>query len=259
MIDPVAPEQWLLKWLTTSREFAAFGAAALVAAGRAASPLDEADVDAHPDNATTTDKAISADTARMRPHFVSPIMPHFSSRGATLNTSVRETCVYCIECGTKNLESAKFCSSCGTRLGTEKKATTTSTSKPLNKDSASAITDGPDSLRGPYPANEVKGTRLSTGWKRALTIIVIVIVGNVIWFSARPYIVGVTIDAGQVEQNIISTYGDQGISVTAECPDPFVARPGETRNCLVTDEFGTKAMAVVTVENTNGDITWVAQ
>jgi hypothetical protein len=100
---------------------------------------------------------------------------------------------------------------------------------------------------------------MSPGWKRALTIGAIIIVGNIIWFVARPYLIGVTIDSPLLESNIVATYADNDIAVTAECPDPFVARPGESRNCLVTDDYGTTAIIKVSVENTNGDFTWVEQ
>ena len=71
---------------------------------------------------------------------------------------------------------------------------------------------------------------------------------------------GVTIDGPAVEADIESSVLEQqGISVTVECPDPFVAKPGESRNCLVTAEDGTTAMAKVSVENSEGDITWVIE
>ena len=70
---------------------------------------------------------------------------------------------------------------------------------------------------------------------------------------------GVVMDPYLVEQNIIATYANDGVSVTVECPDPFVAKVGESRNCLVTDDYGETAMAKVTVENREGYFTWVAE
>ena len=101
---------------------------------------------------------------------------------------------------------------------------------------------------------------MSPAWKRALTVGAIILVGNIIWFGARPYLIGVDMDVAEIEANIVSTYADDGVSVTVDCPDPFVARPGETRNCLVTENtFGIQVMAKVTVENANGTFTWVAE
>lgn len=70
---------------------------------------------------------------------------------------------------------------------------------------------------------------------------------------------GVTMDATIVEQNIVDKYAEDSIAVTVECPDPFVAKVGESRNCLVTADDGSTAMAKVTVENSQGAFTWVAE
>ncbi|CAB4547284.1 MAG: DUF4333 domain-containing protein [Actinobacteria bacterium] len=70
---------------------------------------------------------------------------------------------------------------------------------------------------------------------------------------------GVNMDPNIIEQNIIDTYAKSSVNVSVECPDPFVAKVGESRNCLVTDEYGTTAMAKVTVENADGVFTWVAE
>lgn len=70
---------------------------------------------------------------------------------------------------------------------------------------------------------------------------------------------GVTMDANIIEQNIQDKYAETLVEVTVECPDPFVAKVGESRNCLVTDTFGTTAIAKVTVENSEGTFTWVVE
>ena len=101
---------------------------------------------------------------------------------------------------------------------------------------------------------------MSPAWKRALTVGVIILIGNIIWFGARPYLIGVTMDSAFVESNIESSYADQGLSVTVVCPDPFIARPGESRDCLVTEDLlGLQVMATVTVSNANGDFSWIAE
>jgi hypothetical protein len=70
---------------------------------------------------------------------------------------------------------------------------------------------------------------------------------------------GVTMDPSIIEQNISDKYAESSVNVTVECPDPFVAKVGESRNCLVTDDYGTTAMAKVTIENSEGAFTWVAE
>jgi hypothetical protein len=69
----------------------------------------------------------------------------------------------------------------------------------------------------------------------------------------------VQMDPSIIEQNIIDKYSEDGITVTVDCPDPFSAKPGDSRNCLVTDDAGNTAMAVVTVENREGTFTWVVE
>ena len=69
----------------------------------------------------------------------------------------------------------------------------------------------------------------------------------------------VQMDPDIIEQNIIDKYAEDGMTVTVECPDPFSAKPGESRNCLITDDMGNTAMAAVTVENREGAFTWVAE
>jgi hypothetical protein len=94
-------------------------------------------------------------------------------------------------------------------------------------------------------------------------------VGLVVWlliqfavvpsFTGRNAVAGtVTLDVAKVEENIRSTLASNGFTVTVQCPSEMVGKPGETRNCLVSnDSDGTKSMAVVTIESLQGDITWV--
>jgi len=75
-----------------------------------------------------------------------------------------------------------------------------------------------------------------------------------------PGLVGVPIDQGKVESGITSWVADKtGIpvsSIRTSCPNP-AAKPGETFLCTVTGG-GETANVQVTVENSNGDVTWQA-
>ena len=162
--------------------------------------------------------------------------------------------MYCSSCGTHNPASVKFCTHCGGRMNVG--TTNNQAETPASLYVPPSPTVAPPILD--Y-SSAPTSTGISPGWKRALTVGVIIEIGWIAWFALRPTFVGVTIDVSSLESNIESTYAENGISVIADCPDPFVARPGESRNCLVTDDWGTTAIIKVSVENTNGDVTWAEQ
>jgi hypothetical protein len=116
----------------------------------------------------------------------------------------------------------------------------------------------------PYQSpNTVAPKNVST-WKRVVVTAVIVGVILSVWnFVIRPALSGgggVSLDSALVEQNIKAEYTKNGYDVKVECPDPMGGNVGDKRNCLVTDTGdGSKVMAVVTIENAQGAITWVAQ
>jgi len=70
----------------------------------------------------------------------------------------------------------------------------------------------------------------------------------------------VNLDVSMIEQEIQSGILDQsGLAVTVACPETMQGKPGDTRNCVVTTADGTYIKAVVTIESSNGDITWETQ
>jgi hypothetical protein len=162
--------------------------------------------------------------------------------------------MYCSACGTKNPNKFKFCSSCGVPI-----VVPAASPAPAPNSSSTPAEFNAEALSNLYQESAAPKTGMSPAWKRALTVGAIILIGNIIWFGARPYLIGVTINSPLLESNIVAKYAENGISVTADCPDPFVARPGESRNCLVTDDYGTTAIVKVSVENTNGDVTWAEQ
>lgn len=115
-------------------------------------------------------------------------------------------------------------------------------------------TQSPNAVAAPKPNR----------WKKAL--ITGLIAGLIIFawnFAIRPALNGaggVALDSALIEENIRTEYSNNGYDVSVECPDPMSGKVGEKRNCLVTNVIdGTKAMAVVTIENAQGAITWVAE
>jgi hypothetical protein len=67
----------------------------------------------------------------------------------------------------------------------------------------------------------------------------------------------VTLDSALLEETIENGILEQmELYVTAECPDSLGGQPGDVRQCMVTDEFGTNAFVDITIQNYEGDITW---
>ncbi len=68
---------------------------------------------------------------------------------------------------------------------------------------------------------------------------------------------GVTLDVSRVEEMIEDGVLEQGgFSVVATCPDPMVAKVGETRTCSIEDEYGDTELVDVTIQNSEGDVIW---
>lgn len=68
----------------------------------------------------------------------------------------------------------------------------------------------------------------------------------------------VTIDSKLVEKTIEEGVLEQaGFEVSVECPSPMSGQVGDVRQCVVTDEFGQKAFADITIQNRDGYITWM--
>jgi type IV pilus biogenesis protein CpaD/CtpE len=71
----------------------------------------------------------------------------------------------------------------------------------------------------------------------------------------------VTLDTAKVQQIIVDGIKKQSdIDVTVECPSLMQGKPGDTRNCIATALVdGSTAKIVVTIESSQGDITWELQ
>lgn len=67
----------------------------------------------------------------------------------------------------------------------------------------------------------------------------------------------VPLDSARIEAQIEDEVSAQiGGPVTVECPDPLSAEVGQTRQCVIEDSYGTTALVDITVQNSDGYITW---
>ena len=72
-----------------------------------------------------------------------------------------------------------------------------------------------------------------------------------------------TIDSRLLEKDVDAWVHQQATThknekVDVNCPDGVKAEPGRTFHCVVTDKQGESLRVTVTVENSDGDVTWVA-
>lgn len=147
--------------------------------------------------------------------------------------------MFCSQCGATIMPEVKFCSSCG-------------------KETTQLVSE---------PASNSTGQSRSKFWttKKVVLTIVGAIVGIAITTALRsgasnPFSGEVSLDVDKVETTIHDGILEQaGDDTTVECPSEMSGKPGDTRNCLVTDSIGQKFFVVVTFENSKGDISWVLE
>ena len=147
--------------------------------------------------------------------------------------------MFCSQCGSTITPEVKFCSSCG-------------------KETTHLF---PESALG--SSDQTKSKFWTT--KKVVLTIVGAIVGIAIAAAIKPGATNpfsgeVSLDVDRVETTIHDGILEQtGDDTTVECPSEMLGKPGDTRNCLVTDSIGQKFFAVVTFENSKGDISWVLE
>lgn len=114
-------------------------------------------------------------------------------------------------------------------------------------------------VSSPKPAESK--TKFWTTKKIVLTVVGAIIgitISAIIRSGANPLNGEVALDVNLVETTIHDGVLDQsGEEVTVECPSTMAGKPGDTRNCVVTDSVGAVYFAVVTFESSKGDITWM--
>lgn len=114
------------------------------------------------------------------------------------------------------------------------------------------------------PAESKSSTKSTTKFwtprKIVLTIVGAIIgitISAIIRSGANPLNGEVALDVNLVETTIHDGVLEQsGEEVAVECPGTMAGKPGDTRNCVVTDSTGAVYFVVVTFESSKGDITW---
>lgn len=151
--------------------------------------------------------------------------------------------MFCSKCGELVSPSVRFCSACGTPTSSTKAGSTS----PVN----------PTETKSPTKTT----TKFWTPRKIVLTIVGAIIgitISAIIRSGANPLNGEVALDVNLVETTIHDGVLEQsGEEVTVECPGTMAGKPGDTRNCVVTDSTGAVYFVVVTFESSKGDITWM--
>lgn len=154
--------------------------------------------------------------------------------------------MHCPHCGTDSAE-GKFCPECGGSLTLPNHAR-------------------PDPLFGKKSANRFwfdwsKSRKATFVIVMALSVIAALNGQNLVQFLVGVATNGqVTLNASKVESSIESGIQDQlGEVVTATCPSPLAGRVGETRQCTLVDSVNSTYIVDITIQNSNGDITWKVQ
>lgn len=162
--------------------------------------------------------------------------------------------MYCNKCGTELPVDSAFCQKCGQRQ---------------NGGSAEQVYDFKSSNASSAEPN--KGDKgFWSSWssgRRAWFVVVMVLIAlaglngqNIFTYVTGLATGQVYLDSGRVESTIETGVYDQvGETVTASCPNPLAGRVGETRQCTVVDSLGATYFVDITVQSTNGDITWKVQ
>jgi hypothetical protein len=175
--------------------------------------------------------------------------------------------MYCTKCGLTLEKTWAHCPSCGTANAEAKTSTDAKRKSPAASPEPEDVTSSDDEAVSPNAVAEPATRSTKRGGRNwAITIGVIVAAWLLFQFVIMPALSGrlpdggVNLDVALVEQEIENGILDQiGVTVTVDCPDTMQGKPGETRNCIVTASDGSILKAVVTIESSNGDITWETQ
>lgn len=154
--------------------------------------------------------------------------------------------MYCSKCGAALSPTVRFCPDCGNAASNQK----------------ASVIPQPEMLN---TATADTNTKYWTK-RRIIWVIVVVIIVTAISSIVRnlsptkPSNGQVALDVNLVETTIHDGILEQnGEDVTVDCPSEMIGKPGDTRNCVVTDSTGTNYFVVVTFESSKGDITWILQ
>ena len=179
--------------------------------------------------------------------------------------------MYCTYCGTPRSSEVAFCSECGTAyVVTAQKTNEETVPVPLQQTSMPFQAPAKTApSRNPEVVPEIKVQTQNTAARATFTVLGILIGVALLMFigiqfftqttGVNPVTSEVTLDSAGIEQAIADEYAGMGITATVVCPDPMVAKPGESRNCIATYLLGLTDNVAVTVQNSQGDVTWEVQ
>ncbi|MDH6409055.1 hypothetical protein M2113_000004 [Aurantimicrobium minutum] len=179
--------------------------------------------------------------------------------------------MYCTNCGSPRSTDVSFCSECGTAYVVTALETQVSTvpapPQQISLPSQEPVNTAPS--RNPEVVPEISNQTQNTASRATFTVLGILLgvalllfIGIQVYTQAtgvNPVTSEVTLDSARIEQAIADDYAGIGVTATVECPDPMVAKPGESRNCIATYLLGLTNNVAVTVQNSQGDVTWAVQ
>lgn len=162
--------------------------------------------------------------------------------------------MFCKKCGSSLVEDSVFCQKCGERQ---------------NAQAAEKVSDFTLS-EGSRAATPAVDKRFWSSWSSGrrtwfVIILALTVLAGLNGQNLFSFVTGlatgqVYLDSGKVEANIESGIQSQiGESVTATCPNPMAGKVGESRQCTVVDTLGMTYLVDVTIQSTNGDVTWRVQ
>ena len=162
--------------------------------------------------------------------------------------------MFCNKCGSSLAVGSVFCQKCGQRQSVQ---STEQVHEFTPSQSSQGLTPPVDKR---FWSSWSSGRRTWFVVIMALTILAGLNGQNIFTYVAGIANGQVYLDSGKVEANIDSGILDQiGEKVTTTCPHPMTAKVGESRECTVVDSTGTTYLVDVTVQSTNGDVTWKVQ
>ena len=161
--------------------------------------------------------------------------------------------MFCSKCGTAVSNDSVFCQHCGQKQSP-------SASKP---DAYEFVPSAP-------AVEQPKGNTFWKSWSQSrkswfIVVMIFTVLAALNGQNLFSYVMGmatgeVQLDSGRIESVIEAGVLEQvGEATTATCPRPLSAKVGDTRQCTVVDSIGGTYFVDITVQNSNGDITWKVQ
>jgi hypothetical protein len=106
-----------------------------------------------------------------------------------------------------------------------------------------------------YP-KQSQGIPSWVGYAIGSLVVILIAIALIANATGKNIVTGeLNLDVARVEKAISDSFSP--LAVTVSCPHPMSGKPGDSRNCLVTAQDGSTVLEVVTIENNNGDVTFI--